>query len=574
MASVTTWTRLEPRARGKDLAPSLEGRTSDPLWMLGRQWQVGEFQGEDAGSPVAARLRGHVARLTAWRAGPGGTAPAAGYDPDVPLEALVEREEPRPDLRLAVEVGQELLRRLTAAGLEAYLDAVCTAYPLPTPPPHGDPDTIRLLTLFGGRAPDGDAAAAALRADTGGTPTPALGVAPADAAAFHACTSAWVSWYDALYLRPAPGQATWDPPRLEYAFTVGAGSTAGDVTLRASRHPGGRLDWADLDVGSDDLLHPATDEEPVVVATLAAPAAFPGMPARRWWQFEDSRVNLGGLDAAPEDLARLLLAEFASVYGNDWYLLPLEVPVGSVTTVTSLVVLDTFGERTLVERAADADWSMFELSHSGATPEADTRLPALFLAPAVVDVLEGSHVEDVLLTRDERANVAWAVERVVQGLAGGPVDRFAQWLADRAERDGSTAPAPVPTLGPVPPTAAAGKASPVRYELASDVPDHWIPLLPVETAPGRVELRRGEVRRPTPNGELRVQPRGRVLLPGQPLAFPSEEVPREGVHVTRGWQHTRAPDGSTVVWLGRRVRPGRGESSSGLTFDRLRTDGG
>jgi hypothetical protein len=46
-----------------------------------------------------------------------------------------------------------------------------------------------------------------------------------------------------------------------------------------------------------------------------------------------------------------------------------------------------------------------------------------------------------------------------------------------------------------------------------------------------------------------------------------EEVPREGVRVTRRYQYTRWCDGSTHVWIGRRKQIGRGEGSSGLRFD-------
>jgi hypothetical protein len=46
-----------------------------------------------------------------------------------------------------------------------------------------------------------------------------------------------------------------------------------------------------------------------------------------------------------------------------------------------------------------------------------------------------------------------------------------------------------------------------------------------------------------------------------------EEVPREGVRVTRNYQYTRWFDGSTHLWIGRRKQIGRGEGSSGLGFD-------
>jgi hypothetical protein len=68
--------------------------------MLARQWQFGEFQGEDNGSPVMARWRGEAARLTRYYAGaiaPGARVDAPSYDAiRMPLETLVERETVRP----------------------------------------------------------------------------------------------------------------------------------------------------------------------------------------------------------------------------------------------------------------------------------------------------------------------------------------------------------------------------------------------------------------------------------------------------------------------------------------------
>jgi hypothetical protein len=55
MTSATTWNRIEPRVRGDSLS-SLDARIYDPMWLLARQWQVGEFAAEDAGSPVSVTL--------------------------------------------------------------------------------------------------------------------------------------------------------------------------------------------------------------------------------------------------------------------------------------------------------------------------------------------------------------------------------------------------------------------------------------------------------------------------------------------------------------------------------------
>ena len=57
MASITSWMRLQPLSRNAEMKTSLQARIYDPLWLLARQWQLGEFQGEDNGSPIMARWR-------------------------------------------------------------------------------------------------------------------------------------------------------------------------------------------------------------------------------------------------------------------------------------------------------------------------------------------------------------------------------------------------------------------------------------------------------------------------------------------------------------------------------------
>ena len=98
--SITSWTRLEVRSRQADMRVSLSARVFDPLWLLARQWQVGEFQGEDAGMPVLARVRSQTTMLSRIHLGelPANTiTQAAAYDPQqMPLEVMVERQRTRP----------------------------------------------------------------------------------------------------------------------------------------------------------------------------------------------------------------------------------------------------------------------------------------------------------------------------------------------------------------------------------------------------------------------------------------------------------------------------------------------
>jgi hypothetical protein len=70
-----------------------------------------------------------------------------------------------------------------------------------------------------------------------------------------------------------------------------------------------------------------------------------------------------------------------------------------------------------------------------------------------------------------------------------------------------------------------------------------------------------------------VLPQGEILSNGNQNGgeIYEEEIPREGVRVTRSYQLARWHDGSTHLWIGRRKRVGSGEGSSGLRFDSLFT---
>src|SRR5207302_8283220 len=86
--AITTWNRLEGRPRTQSFERALRAEVRDALWMLTKQWQMGEFRGSDAGSPVFAKLRVDTTRLTKYRPGAGAVQ---AFDERLPLEATVER---------------------------------------------------------------------------------------------------------------------------------------------------------------------------------------------------------------------------------------------------------------------------------------------------------------------------------------------------------------------------------------------------------------------------------------------------------------------------------------------------
>src|SRR5688572_11301010 len=86
--TVTYWNRLEGRPRKDDFDRALKAEVRDALWMLTKQWQLGEFQGDDAGWPVFAKIHMHTSELTKYKPATGGVLP---FDQDTPLEATVEQ---------------------------------------------------------------------------------------------------------------------------------------------------------------------------------------------------------------------------------------------------------------------------------------------------------------------------------------------------------------------------------------------------------------------------------------------------------------------------------------------------
>ncbi|HVJ72543.1 MAG TPA: peptidoglycan-binding protein [Casimicrobiaceae bacterium] len=543
--------RLEPQSVSGDPTPGLEARLHDPLWLLARQWQLGEFHGEDAGTPVAVHASYASVRATAWQ--PGDPAAGLAVQPlarDAVLDELVEREravEDGPGLRQRANAGVQLLDDLADAAIGGVRDALLAACSLDVANAHDDPfDHVApsLAARLAGRAPDAESAARDLEAAGAGSPSWLAGAS--DPSGARKVVLAWLAWYR-RGVAPLPTEKdSWIDARLEHRFSVRLGEGPAAEVLRAPSFGGGRVDWYAFDHDAGATLGDGTGTTtPTLrdVTLLATPLRYAGMPADRYWQFEDGLVNFGMLETQPHDLARLCLAEFAMIYGNDWLVVPLDVDTDAHTRVVKVEYTTTFGERLVVDPPDDASrpgrFSMFGLSRPGTSAVLD----GLWLPPSAPEVHEGRALEDVLLLRDPTAAMGWAVERVVQGPSGDA----------RMRRD-----EPQPT----PPSPGTERGAELDYILATEVPDAWIPLVPVATSPGAMAFRKGAMVK----DRAPILPRG-VLLRPTPLTIEDEELAREGVRVRRVPALARRSDGSYVRWIGRRVTVGRGEGDSGLAYD-------
>ena len=554
--SVTFWHRLEPRPRAPEIADSLAARLRDPLWLIARQWQLGEIQGEDAGSPAFAQLDLRVAPVRSWRLGK--DAPLLPLDPGRPLEDVVESEEITPDLSLRVELGQTFESLLEAAGAGSLVAAFRTAFPLPDKVEDGrDAEAARFLDLCRGRALDGVLLHHKAKEAAGGLPPvdPALKTKVEDA------VRSFQSWIEDVFGTvggPAGGSdaPAWHPERLEYQAEVVAGGPGGnDVVLAA--HPGRNadFDWYAFDQSAAGGPAGTVSERPFSV--FPGHVRFRGMPNARWWDFETSVTDFGAIETQKRDLAKLMVMDFMLIHSNDWFLVPLEQEVGSISWLESLLVHDVFGGVWLIDRA-DAEpvgspgerWSMF----STAVADKDGELARFFVLPAspAAAIQTGEPIEEVRLFRDEMAEMVWAVERTTENGIGAPWSGHERSLAGRKPE-----PAPPPGEG----------APPLRYQIQTEVPEHWIPFLPVSLDPlkGEIALEKAAMIRPT--GEL-VRPAGRILQPAAvPYHVAEEEVPRAGTSVVRLFCRSRWIDGSTHLWIARRKTAGAGEGSSGLRYD-------
>jgi hypothetical protein len=486
-------------------------------------------------------------------------------DPNLPLEVHVEREAVALKLRGSVQLGfyfESLVRQNGIANPDTVIAAFRQSFPVSPvvpDPTYARIDAVRFRSLMAGRVTDGEAlyasAAAVAAGKTPPTPLPAAASNPG----MPAVLSTFVQYRASLFTEPAADSA-WQDTQLDYDFAVGSPAPGRSLLLNAPSFPGGHVDWYSFSLQTG-YTNPLAASNPAQITPfnfnfLPNHVTFRGVHDPRWWTLEDSVTDFGQLDAEHVDLAKLLVMEFALVYGNDWFSVPVPAPPGDLSRITTLVVTDTFGVRTLIEssedttvNAGETPWSMFKLSGSG------VRSDFIVLASTLGVVEEADAIEEVLFLRDDMAAMAWAVERQLQGDLDAPVDgqeAYLRWLQQNP--------------APAPPQSTPGGPQ-IYYTVEIPVPNNWIPMVPVQTPQGALYLRRGTMEIPTTGGPVTVTARALLLDPGKPFFVTDHVVPRSGILADRYFRRTRSSDGGTYLWLARKSGAGQGPGWSGLRFD-------
>jgi len=559
--SITAYNRLEPRARTEDFERSLRAEVRDPLWMLTRQWQMGELEMEDAGTAVDARLltsHAHVDRVALK----GETGRA--YDETLPLETMIERETVPFTHALRVQIGQYFLKLHPPALRTKYEPKYRIDYafdPNLEGTLRGQVDGLALYIATKSRAIDGKKVLDAIVGDT----LPDIDAGDADA--MKDVLTQLRNWLARQYSQPVSlAESAWDPQRLTYRFRIAAPKTAKEqLLLDANRYHEGRVDWysfdadpsgASLTTDSPDPLTLPAPQKPI--AFIPTAASFKGMPNPRFWEMENRQINFGKLNAQTTDHLLLLFAELGLVYGNDWFVIPYEMPVNTLCEVRGLVITDVFGDRTVIgaaDEGADNDWqrwSMFNLSNKGQIGVYNRQF---FLPAALTQSLESAPIEQVNYLRDEMANMVWAVEERIPDATNRGINGN-----DAADKTG------------IEPPPILNSPATIRYLLGTSVPENWIPFLPVHQ-PGSVQqIRFQRAKMPKlgmPPKEV-INPKGVLLTEVPPPYYiEEEEIPSAGTLVKRTYQRTRWYGGRTYVWIARTRETGRGQGESNLRFDQI-----
>lgn len=602
LSALPMFNRLEGRPRTHDFDRALRAEIRDPLWMLTKQWQMGEFHGDDAGSPVSAKMYLEKTMLTKYQPAQHDAVP---FDDSVPLETRVEQRtipfkagdlEISLDLRLLM--GRHWAKLLAKHGFSALKGAYISHFEIYTPAVSLRDDVYycaaqqswRKHVATAGRHIDGKKLYDDIVNDRE-QHVITVGADPAIQEDLKNLGDRFVQWFNRLYFQPeAPdNNDAWLPSRLEYQFACSASQNDSEKVFTAQEYYHGHLDWYNFSIDADSEglgetdtpIMPVGFDAPIIRSFIPTPIQFDGMPNTRWWAFEEGKTNFGDIQPDTTDINKLLLIEFGLVYANDWYLVPVTLPAGAIANIRGMSVKNVFGENlwiTATGRGLDDNpnrWTMYSMDIAGFD-----RRPAdlsLMVVPSVPKIQEGTSIEEIQLTRDEVANMVWAIENQVplpsgESIPGHEAARDTLRHLRRIISESGAAP-----LEPVPPAAD------LRYKIMSSVPENWIPFIATheEGSNRQTRLQRASMPRIIEGDPdttvVKIKPRTNLLREGlnqpqkQSYFINEEEVLRAGTLVSQSFQRTRWYNGQVFTWLGVRKRTGRGEAASQLRFDYLQT---
>jgi len=607
-----SWIRLEPNSYNSDCTKGVQAYLHDPQWLLSRQWALGEFEGEDASSIIYAKIDEHHESISKIRIGEQNLI----YDPEYPLEVYVERTnigiasivnpgtlildlEKRMKLGLYFKkqyyskthglIDEATLKNLhnflaSSRGFNFILNADQEKFELEITSEFISVIKDRIVDIYKLFDKPNVLELIEDKLKVFFEVTNLIGNQILIRDAIKNAFDIVIIWWGGsetsqpFFEQPNPGKSSWDPKKLEYDFTVQFGNDDSYLLCDAKGYKEDCLNWYSFTVGEShqDFELSNTTEKPIVLA--AKHLKIPGQPEKRFFNFEDGKINFAEIKPTINDLITLLLMQFSFVQSADWYMIPFPMTIGTISKIRKFTVVDTFGDEKEIELAGYTSdekelfdneiewdsWNAFMLSK----PYQDNgrrNTQYFFLPPVISDYDLGVPHEEIKFLRDETANLTWAIEKKYRTLYGEPIngyDHYFYRLNQLLEQNHSE-------------SEEAALNGALKYSFMTSVPWNWIPFIPVhasELVPGhdkeykQIVYRRAALFNPILKGPI--TPNSRLLNEIPKKYYVDESIiPRTGIIYTEQFQRTTWFTGREFLWIGRKKRIGTGEGSSGLRFD-------
>ena len=594
---------LETRTRQGDITDALRFRIYDPLWMLSRQWQMGEFRGNDAGTAMAVSFRVRQSKFSNY----------SDDKKDEPLEPIVESIDREITPLARVESAMYFLDILSDEAsdndyvtvlnwiahdtrfalketLEVFTGASLQEFHAKTFTASRNTRLQKFLKSFKDKIFDGFELFCYLNKVSDTTPVPS-------SVADYYC-----SWFEKRYYALKHSN-NWNPSSLGYNFSADAPARS----FEADNYGGGRVSWYTFDaVGKADAQ--GDFGEVKSETTLPSLATYASAPNKRLWQLEDRKVFMGNATGM-QAKGNVAFMQYATMYGNDWMVCPIDTQMGRYIEVSDVTVRDSFGiYSNITRRAGENDqgaatfgqkWQMFTNAPENRSDSSSKSANGFLFPPTLTRTLEGDPIEEVSLLRDEMANMVWGVEERIDDGCGSSMDAtllaadVGQFVEDSYEAEVEKARLSVDITPDGRALMTSDRKADYKYTLMTSVPFNWIPFVPqhikdkadkdeysVFLGGREIALRRGKM----PcyfNGEYRpVRPLSSILRPEyvkkkdgtkgeKPLFIDEEQVQGVGTKIVKNCQRARWIGGETYTWMGYSKENKNTQGVSGLEFDNL-----
>ncbi len=350
--------RIEPKRSVGDLAEGIRMEAHDPEWILGRQWRMGEHQGENASSHVSIKLKVSEIEVESIEGMDGINLQS------MPPEALIEGE--------AEDWWTPGRRVLYGRRASAEM------------PPLNNADPKYLLDEL---------------------PYPYDGFKGVGYDGYEL-------YKDRQPLNLSPGlfadvpqntnPSFWSSSRFRYDADFNLKNGTNQLELKD--HRGGALDWWSVDA-KGPLPQPQGNQIRSIDKTIVGRLTFPGAPHPRLWMLENHSIDIAGSAPSRSHFATLLLIECLAGLGDNWFQFPVTSKPGVVLQIEEAEVIDSFNETWKL--TPPTDWKLFGVKGLDGD--------SVLLWPKSSIPLEGKPLEEVALGIDEDANLLFAVERRVGG---------------------------------------------------------------------------------------------------------------------------------------------------------------